>query len=66
VTRRDYVAIAEAINFYRATLNPSVAFDRDRFVALRELTNILCQVFAEDNRRFDQARFLRACGFEEG
>lgn len=65
VTKRDYVAIAAAISKYRATLSPHVAFDRSRYAALRELANIFCEVFAEDNHRFDRGRFLTACGFEE-
>jgi hypothetical protein len=64
ITRKDYAAIAEAINFYRSSLSPHISFDRDRYVALRELTNIFCEVFAEDNHRFDRERFLRACGME--
>lgn len=66
MTRKDYAAIAEAIDYYRSSLNPNVGFDRDRYVALRELTNIFCAVFAEDNSRFDPGRFLQACGFKEG
>ncbi len=46
MTRKDYIAIAKAI--------AGGNFDREALV------NRLCQVFKEDNPRFDAERFKKA------
>lgn len=42
-----------------------INFDRSRYAALRELANLLCDVFIEENPRFDRDRFMLACGFND-
>ena len=65
MTKKDYIKLAELIKDNREYLNdwtkngigtPFVPFDR--------LVNGLCAVLAEDNPRFDKARFLSACNYK--
>lgn len=60
MTRKDYVAIAAAIH------NRALAFDVgahiDGEAAVYMVARDLADVLANDNPRFDRARFLKACG----
>ena len=58
MTRKDYVAIARA-------LNEQVSFvttENARYV-LAAVMQHTADVFAADNPRFDRDRFMAACGF---
>lgn len=65
MTSKDYELIARVVNSYREELSPMINFDRSRYAALRELANLLCDVFIEENPRFDRDRFMLACGFND-
>ena len=62
MTRKDYEAIAKAIN---ATMGDAPE-DHDKKVSwqrgLAHLVGRLEQVFAADNPNFDQSKFAKACG----
>jgi len=57
MTKRDYELIAEVLRRQRNVEmeHPSTPLERLHFVALH-----LAEVFALDNPRFDEARFMRA------
>ena len=60
MTRRDYLAMAAAINEDRAR------FDEDgacRF-GVESAAKALAEVLAANNPRFDRERFLAACGIK--
>lgn len=66
MTRKDYELTAAAI---KAELDNSSAdkygddYARGAYWALDAAAKRLANTLATDNPRFDQARFLRACGF---
>lgn len=49
MTKKDYIAIAEA-------------FSRNKDGSVADVAQALCAVFKADNRLFDRNRFLEACG----
>lgn len=51
MTRKDYVAIAEAIALYGSDTED-----------VRAVAHAIASVMAADNPNFDRARFLDACG----
>ena len=53
MTRKDYIAIAKAVNHTR-----NIAYE---FNATNALINALCDVFRYDNPRFDAAKFRAVC-----
>lgn len=65
MTRKDYVAIAEAFSLvapyagisWNATLPPILNSQETWLRCMRNVANVL----AADNPRFDRARFERAC-----
>lgn len=62
MTRKDYVLIAAALHQARAR-----QFQADRaqgFEAIGHAADILADVLAKDNPRFDRSRFLAACGVQ--
>ena len=59
MTRKDYVAIAERIAETRKYHERDEAVD-----ALDFLARDLAQHMANDNPRFNRARFLKACGVQ--
>lgn len=61
MTRKDYVAIAEAIKRTREAL-PTNA-DLEHNAVCRTARNIAL-VMLNDNPRFDVSRFLKACGVQ--
>ena len=52
MTRKDYVATAEIIKAYNLQLPE---------IILENLVNDFCEMFKEDNERFDSNRFRVAC-----
>ena len=56
MTKKDYVKIAQVINF------TSAWYPADK---LKELSLNLSEALQADNPRFDRARFLTACGVNE-
>lgn len=62
-TRRHYVAIAEAIR--RADRKEARKIGASKVLIIRDVAKELADLFAADNRRFDAAKFLAACGYEE-
>lgn len=50
MTRKDYEAIAKALN--------GLAFSADKGASSRAIADVM----ARDNPRFDRERFLKACG----
>lgn len=61
MTRKDYVAIAEAIYTTRETLPIVTGYWEAQLEAIGRATQLVADVFAEDNPRFDRARFIAAC-----
>jgi len=60
MTRKDYEKIAAVFADYkRYSENWNSAF---RMTAIREFAPRICDMLAQDNPRFDRARFLKACG----
>jgi hypothetical protein len=58
VTKKDYIAIARELNDARPTADmPSLMLEQYR----RDVHAIMA-VLRRDNGRFDEARFLTACG----
>ena len=60
MTRKDYVAIAKAINLARTTNPESKAHQ----IAVADVALLVAGVMQDDNQRFDRARFLKACGVQ--
>lgn len=54
MTRKDYVAIAKAIE-EQAELHDDVV--------VHAVADAIANVFSADNPRFDRGKFLTACGF---
>jgi hypothetical protein len=59
MTKKDYMKIAAMIKNTYGTLECS---DSGMEYCLSDLVQGLAVVFASDNPRFDQGRFLKACG----
>lgn len=58
MTRKDYVKIAAAFApHYRAAVEDG---DRGAIIALSLTLNSLCDVFVQDNPRFDRGKFIAA------
>lgn len=51
MTRKDYVATAEILNGYKDSVD---------FILLNEIALDFAEMFAEDNERFDEQRFIDA------
>jgi hypothetical protein len=54
MSRKHYIAVAERIR--RIDTRP----------AREQIAHDMADIFAEDNPRFDRARFLEACGVTDG
>ena len=59
MTRKDYIAIAEAIRDERAAWDVS-GDSAPAFLALHNVARNIADVFEKDNLRFDRARFMEA------
>ena len=64
MTRKDYVALAAAINAVRI---PEAAdqFHAGYWCAVRDVANKITETLSADNQRFDRERFLKACGLND-
>ena len=60
MTRKDYVSIAAAVAVVRDSY--SFNWNPNLFRALDDVAKQLAVHLAQDNPRFDRARFLKACG----
>lgn len=60
MTKKHFIAIAAAI-WVELQQTKSTLEDR----AIENMARRLCAVFAEENPRFDRAKFLAACGVSE-
>ncbi len=54
MTRKDYVAVAEILNFASDKAHPAL---------FSKLVNDFAEMFAVDNPRFDITRFHKASGY---
>lgn len=64
MTRKDYIALANAISVARLQ---ATTLQKDREISAVEsacmhVAHRMADHFAADNPRFDRARFLQACG----
>lgn len=70
MTRKDYVAIASIIHPYAISAAPHTAgkVERGRIAHAasyaKDIALDIASHMANDNPRFDRARFLKACGIE--
>lgn len=61
MTRKDYVALAKAINAVRKVdLKPGFSNSLDFQAGVNVLTGAIAQVLKNDNPRFDVERFYKA------
>lgn len=60
MTRRDYRKIAAALKSTRDSY--ALHWDKNLFRACDDNAHAIAQVLANDNPRFDFARFYAACG----
>ena len=66
MTKKDYVLIAAAIRAAQAKIEdcePPQAHN-DLLDGVAYTRDYLCDMLAQDNPRFDRARFLAACGVQ--
>ena len=61
MTRKDYEKIAAIIKNHAPNGDNSM-FDAGFDMAVTNIANDLAAMMAQDNPRFDRARFLKACG----
>ena len=61
MSKKDYVVVAAAIN-EAAYTSKGLADAESRADELARVADMLSEVFAADNPRFDRAKFLAACG----
>lgn len=59
MTRKDYVLIADAL---AQPIRPLTGHEHAMTIAWGETVRNLTRALANDNPRFDRARFLKACG----
>jgi hypothetical protein len=65
MTRKDYIAIAEAISkIDPATSAYKIPADYEVFVTLNLVIDALAEVMEADNPNFREAEFRIACGFD--
>lgn len=66
MTRKDYVAIAEAVMSARREITLKEPHDsrEDLDDGVSYAAEFIADVMARDNPRFDRARFLKACGVQ--
>lgn len=64
MTRKDYELIAAAIREQVLRLKPELAAGL-ALAAVKGTAMTIALALARDNPRFDRARFLSACGFDD-
>lgn len=63
MTKKDYEMIATAfVKQETATPDDADDYTKGLYLGRRDAIYTLSEVFRKDNPRFDQDRFLRACG----
>ena len=69
MTKKHYIEIARVLKEQLENLktkNPPTWDRRPKSVwVVSRIANALCDLFIEDNPRFDKSRFLTACGLED-
>ena len=63
MTRKDYVAIAQAFQTAQTAMENSRCIESPAS-ALAEVAFRIALAMKQDNARFDRARFLKACGVQ--
>ena len=63
MTRKDYELIAAAIVATRNRIGMTEHDQVDQLRGVRRTAAHLAEALATDNPRFDQVRFLKACGY---
>lgn len=61
MSKKDYQAVADALNDLRASFTQDNS-PTSRMATLHTMARALCRVFEKDNPRFDEDKFLAACG----
>jgi hypothetical protein len=64
MNRSDYTRIARVFK-KRIVLANTLSYQESRIAHYKELAVSLCEVLHEDNARFNEELFLKACGFNE-
>jgi hypothetical protein len=65
MTRKDYIAIADAISKIDPATSPyKIPADYEVFVTLNLVIDALAEVMEADNPNFREAEFRIACGFD--
>ena len=65
MTRKDYIAIAEAISKIDPATSPyKIPADYEVFVTLNLVIDALAEVMESDNPNFREAEFRLACGYD--
>jgi len=59
MTKKDYIKIAAVLK--AESIRHGIALNK--YSAVRDMAIEFCTMLAQDNPRFDRARFLSACGF---
>lgn len=62
MTRKDYVAIAAALR--RTGMAVTIGQKKTAEYAIKLAATDIAATMANDNPRFDRARFLKACGIQ--
>jgi hypothetical protein len=57
MTKKDYVRIAAAIKLARGAGDST-----GHFLGCFDVARVMAETLAQDNARFDKARFMEACG----
>ena len=67
MSKKDYERIAAEVRrtIHAERLTSTASWAHGMREGMFEFTGNLAQSFAEDNPRFDRARFLKACGIGE-
>ena len=65
MTRKDYVRFAEMYAGEIALARHGITNHPDVWLKVHDLIRSTADIFAQDNPRFDRARFYLACGLED-
>ena len=65
MTKKDFIIVAAAIEHEVYGWRQVIGQKGEAIEALRSLAKEMCERFAADNPRFDETKFLTACGIQE-